>query len=92
MLFGRAERPGGFRESAAQRLQARKPGKDRDLDMKDGFVRVAAATPEIRVADCAYNGEKILELVHSAPEGTALMVFPELCVTGYTCRDLFAQP
>lgn len=92
MLFGRAERPGGFGESAAQRLQARKPGKDRDLDMKDGFVRVAAATPEIRVADCAYNGEKILKLVHSAPEGTALMVFPELCVTGYTCGDLFAQP
>ena len=60
--------------------------------MKDGFVRVAAATPEIRVADCAHTGETILELVRSAPENTALMVFPELCVTGYTCGDLFAQP
>ena len=60
--------------------------------MNDGFLRVAAVTPKIRTADCAYNVEQILEAVCSAPENTALMVFPELCITGYTCGDLFLQP
>ena len=57
--------------------------------MKDGFVRVAAATPKIRVADCVYNAEQIVDMALSAPSNTALIVFPELCVTGYTCGDLF---
>ena len=60
--------------------------------MKDGFLRVGAATPSIRVADCVYNARQITALAHRAPAGTALLVFPELCVTGYTCGDLFLQP
>ena len=60
--------------------------------VKDGFLRVAAATPSIRVADTAGNVDAILELIRQAPEDTALLVFPELCLTGYTCGDLFWQP
>ena len=59
--------------------------------MKDGFLRVGAATPSIKVADCGYNARQIIDLAHSAPADTALLVFPELCVTGYTCGDLFLQ-
>ena len=60
--------------------------------MQDGYLRVAAATPAIRVADCAYNARQILALADKAPADTSLLVFPELCVTGYTCGDLFFQP
>ena len=60
--------------------------------MNDGYLRAAAATPAIRVADCAYNAQRILEMAASAPADTSLLVFPELCVTGYTCGDLFFQP
>lgn len=60
--------------------------------MKHGFIKVAAATPVIRVADCEYNTGKILELIDQAEEqGNKLVVFPELSVTGYTCGDLFLQ-
>lgn len=60
--------------------------------MKDGFLRVACATPNIRVADCAYNAKSICELARQGAEtGASLIVFPELCVTGYTCGDLFLQ-
>lgn len=60
--------------------------------MKHGFIRVAAATPVIRVADCGYNAGKIMELIDKAEEqGNKLIVFPELSVTGYTCGDLFLQ-
>lgn len=60
--------------------------------MKQGFVKVAAATPDIRVADVAYNTEKICEAIEAAYESHAkIVVFPELCVTGYTCSDLFLQ-
>ena len=60
--------------------------------MKYGFVRVAAATPVIKVADCDYNTERILELIETAEkQEIKLIVFPELCVTGYTCGDLFLQ-
>lgn len=60
--------------------------------MKDGFIKVCAATPEIKVADCVYNSENIIKEIKSAYEnGAALAVFPELCVTGYTCGDLFLQ-
>lgn len=60
--------------------------------MKQGFVKVAAATPDIRVADVAYNQEKICACIREAAKGHAkLLVFPELCITGYTCGDLFQQ-
>ena len=60
--------------------------------MKHGFVKVAAATPDIRVADVRYNTEKICEAIEEASDNRAkIIVFPELCVTGYTCGDLFTQ-
>ena len=60
--------------------------------MKDGFIRVAAATPDIKVADCDYNADRIIELIRQAAEEDAsIVVFPELCITGYTCGDLFMQ-
>lgn len=60
--------------------------------MKYGFVKTAAATPEIRVADCEYNANQIISCVKEAYQnGASLLVFPELCVTGYTCSDLFLQ-
>lgn len=60
--------------------------------MRDGFVKVAAATPELRVADPAYNCEKIQQLMKEAKEQQVqVLAFPELAVTGYTCGDLFLQ-
>lgn len=60
--------------------------------MKQGFVKVAAVTPDIRVADVDYNTEKICEAIDCAAEEHAkIVVFPELCVTGYTCGDLYTQ-
>ena len=60
--------------------------------MKHGFVKVAAATPDIRVADVEYNTGKICEAIEEADDNRAkILVFPELCVTGYTCGDLFTQ-
>lgn len=60
--------------------------------MEDGFIRVCAATPEIKVADCDFNSKNIIDLVKEAEKnGASLVVFPELCVTGYTCGDLFLQ-
>lgn len=60
--------------------------------MKNGFVKVAAATVDIRVADVAYNTEKILEAMKKTEQqGAKVVVFPELCLTGYTCADLFRQ-
>lgn len=61
--------------------------------MNDGFIKTAAATPEIRVADCEYNTNKIIALIDEAKlRAVKLLVFPELCVTGYCCHDLFYQP
>lgn len=60
--------------------------------MKQGFIKVCAATPKIRVADCRYNGERIKEIIERCiQEKVKLVVFPELCITGYTCGDLFLQ-
>ena len=60
--------------------------------MRDGFVKVAAATPKIKVADTIYNGERIRKLMKEASAaGAKVVVFPELCITGYTCGDLFWQ-
>jgi NAD+ synthase (glutamine-hydrolysing) len=57
-----------------------------------GFLRVAAAVPKVRVADCAYNCERLLALMTRAEsEDVSLLVFPELSLTGYTCADLFQQ-
>ena len=57
-----------------------------------GFVRVAAAIPELRVADCAFNASKIKELIVKAEaEKVEIVCFPELCITAYTCADLFLQ-
>jgi len=58
----------------------------------DRYIRVAAATPAIKVADCAYNAAQILELIKKADqEQVKLLCLPELCITGYTCGDLFLQ-
>ncbi len=60
--------------------------------MKDGFVRVAAGTPKVRVADCACNTENIIALMREAEEKRVkVLALPELCVTGYTAADLFLQ-
>ncbi|MCI7795984.1 MAG: NAD(+) synthase [Lachnospiraceae bacterium] len=60
--------------------------------MKDGFIRVAAATPEIKVADPVHNGDRVWEMIQEGEKrGAKIMVFPELCLTGYTCGDLFLQ-
>ena len=60
--------------------------------MKDGFIKVAAATPDVRVADCEYNATEIIRMIHEMEEqGAKVMVFPELCITAYTCGDLFWQ-
>ena len=57
-----------------------------------GFVRVAAAIPKLRVADCAFNALKINELiVKAAAQNVEIICFPELCITAYTCADLFFQ-
>lgn len=60
--------------------------------MFDGFLKVACATPEIVVADCAHNAQKTIDLMEQAAKGgVKLLVFPELGLTGYTCGDLFFQ-
>lgn len=60
--------------------------------MKQGFVKVAAVTPDIRVADVWYNCEEICRRMKEAEKaGAKIIVFPELCLTGYTCGDLFTQ-
>lgn len=58
-----------------------------------GFARVAAASPELRVADCEFNTAAIIECIQQADKQQAeYLVMPELCITGYTCADLFMQP
>ncbi len=60
--------------------------------MKQGFIKTAAAVPKIRVADVPYNVEQICVLMdETAKKGAKIVVFPELCITGYTCEDLFWQ-
>ena len=60
--------------------------------MKDGFLKAAALSPALRVADCVYNaGQIVRELQAAAARGVKLAVFPEFCLTGYTCGDLFLQ-
>ena len=60
--------------------------------MKDGFIKVAAATPKVRVADTDFNTDAILSIMKAEyKRGTKICVFPELCITAYTCSDLFFQ-
>ena len=60
--------------------------------MRDGFIKVAACTPKIRVADCRYNAEQIFTMMREADkQGVKVLCLPELCLTGYTCGDLFLQ-
>ena len=60
--------------------------------MEYGFVKTAAVSPKIRVADPVYNGQEIIHLMKETWEkGARIIVFPELCITGYTCSDLFRQ-
>lgn len=63
-----------------------------EVFMKDGFLKVAVSTPELRVADCTFNiGQMIKKAKKMAKKGVKLLVFPELSITGYTCNDLFLQ-
>ena len=58
-----------------------------------GFLKVAAAVPHVRVADCAHNADRIVALAQRAAQrGVEIAAFPELSLTGYTCGDLFLQP
>ena len=60
--------------------------------MEQGFIRAAAGTPKIQVADPEYNAGQILTMMEQgAKQRAKIMVFPELCLTGYTCGDLFLQ-
>ena len=60
--------------------------------MKDGFIKVAAATPKVKVADPEYNTKEIIKIIRQAgDEEASLLVFSELAVSGYTCGDLFLQ-
>ncbi|MDR2025958.1 MAG: NAD(+) synthase [Prevotellaceae bacterium] len=60
--------------------------------MNHGFFKVAAAIPEVRVADCEFNSAKIRKIIESAEDrGVEIICFPELAITSYTCGDLFFQ-
>ncbi len=60
--------------------------------MKHGYIKVAAVTPKIKVADPVFNARQICERMEEAADrGAKIIVFPELCLTGYTCGDLFLQ-
>ena len=60
--------------------------------MQNGFVKVAAAVPAVKVADCEYNTLQIENIIAQAEgKGVEIIVFPELCITGYSCQDLFRQ-
>ena len=60
--------------------------------MKYGFVKVAAAIPVVKVADCKFNAQQIdTQIAIADGKGVQIIVFPELCITGYSCADLFGQ-
>ncbi len=60
--------------------------------MKQGFIKVAAVTPKVKVADTVYNREQICAgIEEAAAKGARVLVFPELCISAYTCGDLFLQ-
>ena len=60
--------------------------------MRYGYIKTAAVTPDVKVADTEFNGTVICEKIDEAvAEGAKVIVFPELCITGYSCGDLFWQ-
>ena len=60
--------------------------------MLEGFVKVAACSPELKVADCEYNCDKMIDKAQKmSNKGAKVLAFPELSLTGYTCGDLFLQ-
>ena len=60
--------------------------------MRDGFIKIGCATPDLKLADCEYNASRIIELIKEAEvKGVKIVCFPELAITGYTCGDLFLQ-
>ncbi len=60
--------------------------------MKNGFVKVAAASPVIRVADAEYNADRVIECIREAAEkGVRVLAFPELTLTGVSCYDLYGH-
>ena len=60
--------------------------------MFDGFIKTAAGTPKIKIADCEYNKNAVIGVMKQAADrGVKILVLPELCVTGYGCQDLFFQ-
>ena len=60
--------------------------------MNYGFLRAGCCSPSLAVGDCACNADRIIDAVRSlCAEGASLVVFPELCITSYTCGDLFLQ-
>ena len=60
--------------------------------MRDGFVKTASGTPEVKVADCGYNTQSCLEMIRQAQQqGVKVLCLPELVIPGYTCGDLFFQ-
>lgn len=66
--------------------------RQEEMNMRDGFIRAAAATPKIKVADPVHNRQEICKIIEeSEKKGVELLVFPELCLSGYTCNDLFLQ-
>ena len=57
-----------------------------------GYIKVAAVVPEVKVADCGFNTERIIEMMQQAAErGVRIAVFPELSITAYSCGDLFTK-
>ena len=60
--------------------------------MKYGFIKVASAIPTVKVADCKFNAQQIdTQIAIADGKGVQIIVFPELCITGYSCADLFGQ-
>lgn len=60
--------------------------------MNTGFYRVAASSPEIYLGDCVNNADNIIHIAESlAKKDVQLVVFPELCITGYSCADMFLR-
>ncbi|MBE6276429.1 MAG: NAD(+) synthase [Bacteroides sp.] len=60
--------------------------------MKYGFIKVASAIPSVKVADCKFNAQQIeAQIAIADGKGVQVIVFPELCITGYSCADLFGQ-
>ena len=60
--------------------------------MRDSFIKIAAGSPQVRVGDCAYNTDQIIQMIgEAAAAGVNVLVLPELAVTAYTCGDLFLQ-